>query len=370
MTVDETAEVVVIGGGAVGASTAFHLTELGITDVVLVERDVLAGGSTSKASGGIRLQFGDETNIRIGLRSMESFESFTEITGVDIDFRQNGYMFLLNSEDQVEKFSRAIALQNRLGVPSKSITVDEACEILPQLRPDGLTGGTFCPRDGQATPESLVQGYTQVAYQSGIRIRQSCVAESIKTEGGRITGVQTTKGFIATDTVVCAAGTWSPEIGAMVGLDLPVTPHRQSLFFSPDDAGLPGKLPLTIDVGTGLHIHREGPGLVFGGHQNELDELAEPAIDRFPFVEELPLQTSWWGYYEMSPDTNGIVGASPGSERFFFGTGFSGHGFQQSPAVGEHLAELVAGKTPTLDLSALALDRFEREDYAHEELFI
>lgn len=367
---DETAEVVIIGGGAVGASTAFHLTESGITDVVLVERDVLAGGSTSKASGGIRLQFGDETNIRIGLRSMEAFESFTETTGVDIDFRQNGYMFLLDSEDRVGKFQRAVDLQNQLGVPSRMISVDDAREILPQLRPDGLVGATFCPRDGQATPESVVQGYVQVAYQRGIRVRQSCVAEGIELSGGRITGVRTTKGLIHTDTVVCAAGTWSPEIGAMVGLELPVTPHRQSLFFSPDDAGLPQKLPLTIDVASGLHIHREGPGLVFGGHQNELDELAEPAIRRFPFVEELPLQTSWWGYYEMSPDTNGIVGASPGDERFFFGTGFSGHGFQQSPAVGEHLAELIAGRSPTLDLSALALDRFEREDYSPEELFI
>jgi sarcosine oxidase subunit beta len=353
----ESAEVVVVGGGAIGAGTAWHLARLGLDDVVLLERDALASGSTSKAAGGIRTQFADELNIRIGLRSLAEFERFAELTGVDIGFRQYGYLFLLDQPADVEVFRGALSLQQRLGVPSRELAPAEAAEIVPQLAVDDLLAATFCPLDGYATPEAVVQGYAAAA---GVRVRQGCALTGIAVRDGRIVSVDTTAGPIATGTVVCAAGVWSREVAAMAGLDLPVSAEPRWVWFTPQDGGLPERLPLTIDFSTGFYVHREGPGLAFGGRERTLEELAPHAMHRLPVLEELPIQTSWWGNYDVSPDWNAIVGEAAEPSRFLYATGFSGHGFQQAPAVGEHLAELVVGREPTLDLSAFSLDRFEQ----------
>jgi sarcosine oxidase subunit beta len=346
-----------VGGGAIGAGTAWHLARLGLDDVVLLERDALASGSTSKAAGGIRTQFADELNIRIGLRSLAEFERFAELTGVDIGFRQYGYLFLLDQPADVEVFRGALSLQQRLGVPSRELAPAEAAEIVPQLAVDDLLAATFCPLDGYATPEAVVQGYAAAA---GVRVRQGRGLTGIAVRDGRIVSVDTTAGPIATGTVVCAAGVWSREVAAMAGLDLPVSAEPRWVWFTPQDGGLPERLPLTIDFSTGFYVHREGPGLAFGGRERTLEELAPHAMHRLPVLEELPIQTSWWGNYDVSPDWNAIVGEAAEPSRFLYATGFSGHGFQQAPAVGEHLAELVVGREPTLDLSAFSLDRFEQ----------
>jgi sarcosine oxidase subunit beta len=180
--------------------------------------------------------------------------------------------------------------------------------------------------------------------------------------------VETTQGRIATDTVVCCAGVWSAEVGAMAGVEIPVRGEPRWMHFTPEDGGLPARVPLTIDFSTGFYFHREGPGLVFGGREQTLEELAGPAA-RLPVLAELPVQSSWWGYYEVSPDHNAIVGEAAEPSRFLYATGFSGHGFQQAPAIGEHIAELVAGREPTLDLSAFSLGRFERGE-ARPEAFV
>jgi sarcosine oxidase subunit beta len=172
--------------------------------------------------------------------------------------------------------------------------------------------------------------------------------------------VETPAGRIATGTVVCTAGAWSEEVAGLAGLELPVRGERRWMHYSPDSGGLGDDTPLTVDFSTSFYFHREGPGLVFGGPQQTLDELAGPASRRLPLVADVPIQASWWGYYEMSPDHNAIVGEAGSPGRFLYGTGFSGHGFQQAPAVGEHLAQLVAGVEPSLDLSAFSADRFDR----------
>lgn len=365
----ESAEVVVVGGGAVGASTAYHLTQLGIADVLLVERDTLASGSTSKSAGGIRAQFADELNIRISLRAIDKFERFEDDLGVDIDHRQWGYLFLLEEEDDVAAFRAALELQQSLGVPSRELTVEEALELIPQLSPEGLVAATFCPLDGQATPETVVQGYAAAASRAGARVRQGTAVERVVVEGGRVTGVDTSAGRIATGTVVCAAGAWSGELAATAGVDLPVRGERRVAFFSPQDGGLPRELPLTTDFSTRFYFHREGQGIVFAGRGDTLDEVGPDAVRRLPLIEELPIQSSWWGYYEMSPDHNALVGEAEEATRFLYATGFSGHGFQQAPVVGEHLAELIAGREPTLDLSVFDAGRFARGE-AREEQFV
>ena len=355
----ETREVVIVGGGAMGASVAWHLRELGVQDVLLLERDSLAAGSTSRSAGGIRAQFSDELNIRIALRSLEEFERMD-----GIDFRQDGYLFLLDREEDVARFQGALALQHRLGVPSRELSVKEALAIVPQLSADGLLAATYCELDGYATPEAVVQWYAR-----GSDVRQGCQVTGVEVRDGRVAGVETTQGPIAAGAVVCCAGAWSREVAALAGVDLPVEGEKRWMWFSPEDGGLPERVPLTIDFSTSFYFHREGPGLVFGGREQTLEELAEPAARRLPVLADLPVQSSWWGYYEISPDWNALVGEAAEPAGFFYATGFSGHGFQQAPAVGEHVAELVAGREPTLDLSAFDVARFER-GLARPEAFV
>jgi len=342
---------VVIGGGALGAATAFHLRRLGVEDVVLLERDVLASGSTSKSAGGIRAQFADELNVRIALRSLAEFEAMAD----EIAFKRNGYLFLLDREADVVEFRRALELQQSLGVPSRELTPAEAQELVPQLSMDGILAATFCPRDGYASPETVVQHY---ARESGATVLQGCAATGVDVRAGNIEAVETSKGRIATGTVVCCAGVWSKEVGALAGVELPVEGEARSMWFTPRDGGLPERLPLTIDFSTGFYFHREGPGLAFGGRERSLEDVAETAARRLPVLAELPVQSTWWGWYDISPDWNALVGEADGPTRFLYATGFSGHGFQQAPAVGEHLAELVVGLEPALDLSAFSVARF------------
>lgn len=319
---------------------------------MLVERDTLAAGSTSKSAGGIRAQFADELNIRIALRSLAEFEAMDEI-----GFRRDGYLFLLDREEDVAAFRDALALQCSLGVPSRELSPAEAAELLPQLSLDGILAAAYCPSDGYATPEAVVQWY---ARESGATVLQGCAATAIEVRGGKIEAVETTCGRVATGTVVCCAGVWSKEIGALAGVALPVEGEARSMWFTPQDGGLPERVPLTIDFSTGFYFHREGPGLAFGGRERSLEEVAETAARRLPVLADLPVQSTWWGWYDVSPDWNALVGEAEEPSRFLYATGFSGHGFQQAPAVGEHLAELVAGREPTLDLSAFSATRFAR----------
>ena len=343
-----------------GASIAWHLRQLGLEDVVLVERESLASGSTSASAGGIRAQFADELNIRIALRSLAEFG---EMEG--IDFRQHGYLFLLDNQDDVDRFRAALALQHSFGVPSRELSLRETEAILPQLDTDGLICATYCELDGYATPENVVQWYAR-----GLEVRQGCAATGIEVRDGRIVAVETTRGRIATGTVVCAAGAWSQEVASLAGVELPVRGEPRWMFFTPEDGGLPERVPLTIDFSTGFYFHREGPGLVFGGREQSAEELAEPALRRLPVLADLPVQSSWWGYYEISPDHNAIVGEVAEPSRFLYATGFSGHGFQQAPAVGEHVAQLVTGAAPTLDLSAFSVDRFARGEERREAFVV
>ncbi|MGH2934700.1 MAG: NAD(P)/FAD-dependent oxidoreductase [Gaiellaceae bacterium] len=351
-----------IGGGALGAATAHHLARLGAGEVVLVERDVLAAGSTSKSAGGIRAQFADELNIRIALRSLEEFEAM----GEEISFRQDGYLFLLDREEDVAEFRRALDLQRSLGVPSRELTPDEAGEIVPQLSLDGVIAATYCPRDGHATPEAVVQHYART---DGVTVLQGCVATGIEVRTGRIDAVETSRGRIATGVVVCCAGVWSRDVAALADVDLPVTGEARHMWFTPEDGGLPPRVPLTIDFSSGFYFHREGPGLAFGGREPALEDVAEAAARRLPVLADLPVRSSWWGWYDVSPDWNALAGEASEPSRFLYATGFSGHGFQQAPAVGEHLAELVVGREPTLDLSAFSVERFAR-GAARPETFV
>jgi sarcosine oxidase, subunit beta len=365
------ADVVIVGGGVVGVSAAFHLAEAG-ADVVLLERDQLASGSTSKAAGGLRAQFSDALNIEISKRSLEAYKRFEQRPGWEIDYEEIGYLFLLTTETELAAFTRSVALQNQLGVPSRIITSDEARELCPLIAGEDILAASYCPTDAHATPESVVQGYASGARRHGAHIAVSTPVEGIDAVNGVIKGVHTPHGVVETSTVICAAGAWSRACGEMVGVPLDVTPLRRQVLFTAPMADLPSKLPLTIDFATGFYFHREGRGLLTGmadpsetpGFSTETTDdwipgLLEIAERRAPRIASAPIQGGWAGLYDMSPDHNAMIGEAKSVSRFLYATGFSGHGFLQGPATGEILRDLVLGREPFIDVTPMSADRFD-----------
>jgi glycine/D-amino acid oxidase-like deaminating enzyme len=363
--------VVIIGGGVIGTSAAFHLAEAGV-DVLLVERAELGSGSTCRAAGGVRTQFSDVLNIEIAQRSLAAFRNFGRRPGWEIDLEQVGYLFVLNRESDVHAFERSIALQNEHGVDSRIVTADEARDLCPLLAGDDILAGAFSPGDGHATPEGVVQGYAFGARAHGAHIRVGCEAIAINTSEGEITDVLTSHGSIRTNVVVCAAGAWSRSCGAMVGVELPVTPLRRQILFTEPIDGLPVDLPMTIDFESSFYFHREGPGLLMGmsdpgekpGFSIETTEdwipdLMEVVQRRAPRIADAGIRGGWAGLYEMSPDDNAIIGEASGVSRFLYATGFSGHGFLQGPAVGELLRDLVLRHPTFVDIAPLSVERFD-----------
>jgi sarcosine oxidase subunit beta len=372
------ADVVIVGGGVVGISAAFHLAEAG-AEVVLLERDQLASGSTSKAAGGLRAQFSDALNIQIAKRSLEAYKQFEQRPGWDIDFEEIGYLFLLTTETELDVFKRSVALQNELGVPSRIITPEEARALCPLLAGDDILAASYCPTDAHATPESVVQGYASGARRHGAHIAVSTPVEGVDIKDGTITAVRTPHGVVQTGTVISAAGAWSRMCGEMAGVALDVTPLRRQVLFTAPMADLPARLPLTIDFATGFYFHREGRGLLMGmpdpdetpGFATETTDdwipgLLEIAERRAPRIASAPIQGGWAGLYDMSPDHNAMIGEAKSVSRFLYATGFSGHGFLQGPATGEILRDLVLGRDPFVDVTPMSADRFRGGTLAPE----
>jgi sarcosine oxidase, subunit beta len=356
-----------------GASAAFHLAEAGCRGVVLLEADQLACGSTSKSAGGVRLQFSDEINIDLAKRSIAAFEDFPNRPGSDIELKQVGYLFLLTEPHDVARFEQNVELQNRLGVPSRMLTPEQAKQLSPLIEIDDVLAATFCQRDGHVNPEMVVLGYAAAARQLGARIEQRCPVTSIDVEGDRICAVHTGRGSISTCTVVCAAGAWSAEIAAMVGRSLPVVPVSRPIWYTEPMPARPQQIPMTIDFSTGFYFHAEGEGLLFGMADPDqppgfdaptradwLEQTADVVARRAPALLDVGIAGGWNGFYETTPDHNALIGEFPAPSRFLYATGFSGHGFQLGPAVGEVLRDLVLGLTPPVDISAFDAHRFER----------
>ena len=365
------ASAVIIGGGVMGTSIAYHLAAAGVRDVVLVERDELASGSTSKAAGGVRAQFSDELNIQLGARSLEAFGRFQEEIGYDIGLRRVGYLFLLSTPDEVASFEAGVALQNSLGVPSRLISPQEARRLSPLISTDGLLAAAFSPKDGHCTPEAVVHGYASAARDLGARILRHTEVTGVEVHGTSITAVATTLGRIATGTVICAAGPWSRAVGAMAGVQLPVVPLRRQIAVTEAVPGLRPDLPMTIDFATSLYFHAEGPGLLVGmsdpdeqpgfatdPHDRWIPRLAAAMQRRAPALLDLRRTGGWAGLYEVTPDHNALIGEATSVSRFLYATGFSGHGFLQGPAVGEVIRDLDLGRVPFVDVSPLSADRF------------
>jgi sarcosine oxidase, subunit beta len=363
--------VVVIGGGAIGTSIAFHLAEAGVRDVVLLERDELGHGSTSKAAGGVRAQFSDRINIELGARSLEAFSRFAQRPGQEIDLQRVGYLFLLSTPEHVASFEHDVALQNELGVTSRMIEVAEAKALSPLIDTDGLLAAAYSPDDGHCTPESVVLGYASAARHHGATLLTHVAVTGIDVRNSEARTVHTDRGSITADTVVCAAGAWSQAIGAMVDTPLPVTPVRRQVVFTEAIPGLAEVVPFTIDFATTFYFHREGRGLLMGMSDPDqapgfhldyseqwLPRLGSAMAARAPALLDVGLHGGWAGLYEVTPDHNALIGRSMATPNFLYATGFSGHGFLQAPAVGEVVRDLCLNRTPAIDTSPLSADRF------------
>ncbi len=373
MNLPKTADVVIIGGGVMGASTAYHLALKGCRDVLLLERDPFFGmQATGKCAGGIRYQFGTEINVRLSLLSLPMLDRFEEELDQPIDLRYCGYLFLLATEEDVAVFRQQVEMQHRLGVQTEWLEPAQIAEMVPLINLEGVLAGTFHARDGLADPNGVVQGYISGARRLGARLLNDVEVTDIRIEGGRVRGVITNQGEVATPIVVNAAGPWAGVVGKMAGVDIPIVPVRRQIVVTGPMPEVPSDFPFTIDFAPSLYFHREGQGILTGMSNHDepvrfdqsVDEEwelvhLEAAMQRVPILERAALANHWAGLYENSPDAHPVLGRIPEVEGFYCIGGFSGHGFQHGPACGLLLAEeILDGAAHTLDITPLHIDRF------------
>ena len=370
----ELADVIVVGGGIVGASAAYHLAAAGAGRVLLLERaSNLGTGSTGACAGGFRFQFSSRLNIELSQASVPMILGFAQEHGLPVDVVQDGYLFLLRDAAGMRAFQEAADLQRSMGVQTHILTPQEAVKIAPGISLEGVVGASYCPDDGIADPAGLTQGYSTVARRAGAVVRTGVEVSAVTASGGRVTGVQTSQGSIEAPVVVDAAGPWAGVIAASAGVDLPLEPVPRMVVTTGWFQGRPERRTLVIDAATSFYLHREGDGVLMGmGRHNETasfsldvdqtfiaEELLPTAVRVFPPLEAAGIASSWAGLYEMTPDRHPIIGQTP-VEGFYLACGFSGHGFQHAPIVGKLLAELIVeGRARTVDISELSLERFE-----------
>jgi len=382
--------VVVVGGGIVGLASASALADRG-ADVVLCERDSLGNGSTARALGGIRCQFSTAVNVDLSLASRPVWESFAERFGVDIAFRQTGYLMLARTAETAAGLERQVDLQHQRGAETALLAPEEVPDYCGGVDPETVTAATYNPRDGFADPYLALQGFADAAREAGVDIRTNTAVTDVRRTADRVVGVEVAGDgalsdvSIDADAVVNASGPWAGELASMAGIDIPIEPQRRQALVVDPERPVPETDPLTIDLETSSHFRPERDGAaVVGGYFDDEPETPDP--DSFSGSYDVPwaaetvervgvycdyfgdgtrLKRGWAGLYAVTPDHHPIVEESiPG---FVQAVGFSGHGFQHAPATGQVVAELLLdGEASTVDVSDLGSDRFERDDLLHE----
>jgi len=372
----ETADVVIIGSGIVGSSVAYHLAEVGCTNVLVVEREAHQGkGSTGKSMGGVRAQFATMVNIQMSRYSIDFFATFDEQLGYPADYRPHGYLFCATSERQLGYLKANRERQLALGVKNvELISREDIVKILPQLRIDDVIGGTYCPTDGFVDPHSVMMGFMMKARERGVRLWLDTKVTGIEVANGQVTGVTTTRGPVSAPMIVNAAGAWAAEVALLAGAELPVEPLRRQLVPTEPFAGLPKRFPMVIDMSTGFHFRREGKGILLAWNDPEetpgfktdfdasfIEKILTRAASRVPCLADAEVnpRRAWAGLYEMTPDHHAIIGPAPNVKGLFFVNGFSGHGVMHSPASGRITADLILhGSSELVDTTLIGLERF------------
>jgi len=378
---EKMADVVIIGGGIVGLSIAYYLALKKAGRIVLFEKGQLGEGSTGRCVGGIRTQFSTEINIRFSLESLKTFERFEEEFGVSPEFKKIGYLFLATTEQEVGVFRENITLQRKFGIPVEFLSPGEIKSRWPYLRADDVLGGTFCPQDGYAGPNEVLSGFINGAKRAGVKIYEGTEIVGISLTKGRIHSVKTKSEEIFTLAVVNAGGPYAASIGEMAGIQIPVKPLRRQIFVTAPFHLTDYPIPLTIDFHRGWYFRQEGKGFLLSGpldwessfnintEYEAMAETSENATYRVPALEKARIATGWAGLYEISPDHHAILGKVPEAEGLILANGFSGHGFQHSPAVGKVISELIVdGVAITIDISSLSIERFEKGELLLEAM--
>lgn len=370
-------DVVIIGGGIVGISIAYHLAKKGCSNVIVLEKERLIGsGSTSKGAGGIRQQFSTEINIRLSMESVKIFEQLADEIGCKDLFYQNGYLFLLSTEEEMESFKKNVVLQRDMGLEVDILSPGDVKSMIPFVNTDDLLGATFCGTDGYADTDGVLQGFAREAKRLGVEIYLQTEVEGIEVKNGKVCRVKTGRGDIETHMIVNAAGPYSAIIGKMAGIDLPVRPFRRQIFITEPMSFIPDSMPMVIDFNTRFYCRKESGGLLMGGGEKKeqssfdtnvdwdsLEILVEKGIHRIPAIKDAKIKRGWAGLYSITPDFNPILGRVPLVEGFICAVGFSGHGFMHSPVAGKLISELIIdGEASTIDLSPLGINRFGDKD--------
>jgi sarcosine oxidase subunit beta len=363
--------VVIIGGGISGAAAAYFLARRGCTDVLLLERESLGSGSTGAAAGGIRSQFSTEINARCSLLSLPFWERFEAETGSPHSFLRTGYLLLATTQAQHEDLTAGVALQNRLGVPSRVVDQSGIQSIVPKLNVDDLAGGAFSASDGIGSPYDALQGYIRAAKALGVRVMDNARVDGIDIRGHQVEAIRLSNGErVVTPVVVNAAGPWAGEVGVMAGLEVPVRPFRREIYLSEPFPELPPG-PLVIDLNVSWYYRHEGERILMSGvadpfsswnttlDRSRLPEVAALALHRLPALARATFTSGWAGSYDISPDNHGIVGPFPELDGFICACGFSGHGYMHSPATGMLVSEMILdGGATSLDATPLRPTRF------------
>ena len=369
------AQVVIIGAGIMGASIAYHLTQRGCHDIVILEQaEVELSGSTARAVAGVRHQFSTAVNILLSKYGITHLRHFEEEVGADPGFRQIGYLFLLDNPQDWAIYQQSVALQRSLGVDTQLLSPTEAARFVPEMNLDGLLGATFGPDDGYCDPHAVAMGYLTRAREHGVQLLRGTPVTAIRVEAGQVTAVETPQGRLGCDTLVNAAGSWAGEVAAQAGLDVPVQPYRRCVYVTEPFAAIPQDIPLTIDVGSGFYMRKEQRSIIFGMSNTSeasshtvqvdwewLDTVLEAGLRRFPILEQAGLaeRQCWAGSYEITPDHHPILGRHPQLPNYVDASGFSGHGIMHAPATGMLIAEeILDGRAHTIDIDELRIQRF------------
>ena len=385
----QTADVVIVGGGIVGSSVAYHLTASGCRNVLVIERESAQGkGSTGKSMGGVRAQFSTPVSIQMSLYSIPFYASFEEQLGYPCDYRPQGYLFCATTDHLMAYLRTNFAQQVKMGLKNVRLMAgDEIRTMFPQLRADDIVGGSFCSSDGFVDPYSAMTGFMTWAADHGATLWKKTVVtaftrDATGIDASRIASVETTRGSVATRTVVNCAGPWAAGVAKLAGLDLPVEPLRRMLVPSEPFDEFPHTAPMIVDMSNGFHFRPEARGFLLAwndpeetpGFKTEFDaafveKILTRAADRVPCFANLPVnpKRAWAGLYEMTPDHHPILGEAPGAPGVFLANGFSGHGVMHAPATGKILCDLIlTGKTDLIDASSLSLTRFAEGRLIHE----
>jgi len=378
-------DVLIIGAGIAGLSIAYELAQTGV-EVTVVDRRELYAGSSALNAGGMRCQFSHETNILCAIGSLERVTRFHDDFGLDVNFRQAGYVFVCSTAEQETTLRQAVELQNRMGVDTRIVQTDEISRIVPGLHTDDVCCASWGPGDGYVDPRALLQGFAAIGRRTGATILEHHPVTSITASGSRVTSVVAGDIEFTPAVVVNACGAWAPRIAQLYGSNLPITPRRSSLWVvgPKPDVSFDG-LPQIIDIESRSFFHGDIDGtgaLVFGiGAADLVEDTPDTPCNwdrfedarrrmehRFPLAAGAEIDRGWAGLIEATEDDNPIVGWTHFTN-LYTAAGFSGHGMCVAPGLALSAAAEIRGSTPEISLDVFRLDRFDGGQFERESIY-